>query len=108
MAKYLVKSDINFGQHKPGEVINLSEAEAAKLGDAVSPEAEAEPEAPPEEGPKFRFKASRNFQFKGEQYKKDQELVLDLAAAQEIGSERIELVDQEAYKAYMESQNPKS
>lgn len=72
MPKYRVKSDINAGQYKPGDIIELSEAEAAAMPWAVAP-LEAEPQAlEPAQEPHTpvlkKYKVLAPFQYQGEKY----------------------------------------
>lgn len=116
MPKYITNWNlgINRKNYAPGAIINLSQAEAAALGAVVSPAAEVEQEEPGTSSAKdeggqqpsrtFQFRATKDFKFKKQEYKKNQVLNIDLAVAQEIGSERIEMVDPEVYRKYMEEQ----
>ena len=116
MPKYITNWNLglNGKNYAPGDIVNLSQAEAAALGAVVSPVAQVEQEDPgagsekekggAQPGKTFQFRATKKFKFKKQEYKKDQVMDLDLVAAQEIGSEQIEMVDPEAYRKYMEEQ----
>ena len=68
------------------------------------------PAMPPveETKPTFRFEAAKDFQFKGEKHKKGDPLELEMDVAQDIGSDRITLLDTEKYAAYQEELKAKA
>ena len=123
MAQFTVKTHIQHDgeTYEPGEQIELSNKQAAAAGSAVerpaskaAAKAEVEQEyagtgSEKEKGgaqpsKTFQFRATKNFKFKKQEYKKDQVMDLDLVVAQQIGSEQITMVDPEAYRKYMEEQ----
>ncbi len=107
MAFYRALSHIghNGKNYAPGDVIQLSEEQAAQMPWAVelaTEKVEEQKDAQPADAPpKFRFRAVKNFHLNKDPIKQGQELELDMETAQDLGAERIELIDQEKYQQYI-------